>query len=229
MNNIALAYEECDVRPFTCATIACPGQAALILSGLIAVFLWTPLTSGGYYATVDLLQDFPLLHVGPAGYKPKNLVASDPVFQMWPFLNKVLPHRSQEIRLFSISCLAAVGVDLLTTRRHWHWPRLACRRYAVWLRAGAALLAGLALLVTALAGSYVMLGWAAQQPGSQVGSATANAVVLPHVGFLSFTFVVAVTCITGYLACSPYAGKRHLHDRADRGWYERGRAGIRPT
>jgi hypothetical protein len=61
-------------------------QACLWLAGLLTVFFWTPLTSGGHYAGVDLLQDFPLFQVGPPGYTPKNRLLGDTVVVMFPSL-----------------------------------------------------------------------------------------------------------------------------------------------
>jgi len=53
---------------------------------LLAVFLWKPLTGGGYYAPVDVLQESPLLDVAPDGYRIGNELLTDPVQQMFPWL-----------------------------------------------------------------------------------------------------------------------------------------------
>lgn len=62
-------------------------QAALLLAGLLVVFLWQPITSDGYYATTDMLQSSPLLRVAPAGYTIENNLLGDPVWQMHPWLD----------------------------------------------------------------------------------------------------------------------------------------------
>ena len=58
----------------------------MVLAGLIAVLLWTPLTGGGYFAPTDVLQSSPLLRVGPAGHEAANPLLTDPVHQMHPWL-----------------------------------------------------------------------------------------------------------------------------------------------
>jgi hypothetical protein len=57
-----------------------------VLAGLLVVLLWTPLTSGGYFAPTDVLQSSPLLRVEPAGHEPANPLLTDPVHQMHPWL-----------------------------------------------------------------------------------------------------------------------------------------------
>src|SRR5438445_13729145 len=64
-----------------------PLQAAIVLASLVVFLLWTPLTSGGYFAPVDVMQGYEVARVAPAGYAIKNPVLADPVFQMYPWLN----------------------------------------------------------------------------------------------------------------------------------------------
>ena len=40
-------------------------QAALVLTALLVVFLWTPLTQEGYLAPTDLLQSYIPFHTDP--------------------------------------------------------------------------------------------------------------------------------------------------------------------
>ncbi len=61
-------------------------RAALILTGLLLVFLWTPLTQNGYYAAADLMQPWPLTNSTPPGYRPENGLIGDTVFEMLPAL-----------------------------------------------------------------------------------------------------------------------------------------------
>ncbi len=61
-------------------------QASGLLAALLVVFLWQPITSGGYYATTDLLQASELLRVAPEGYTAENPLLGDPVWQMHPWL-----------------------------------------------------------------------------------------------------------------------------------------------
>ncbi len=63
-----------------------PLQAALILAGLVIVFLWTPITSGGYYAPTDILNDYALFHGPPDERVPKNGLLSDVMDQILPFI-----------------------------------------------------------------------------------------------------------------------------------------------
>src|SRR5438105_1624026 len=62
-------------------------QAGVVLASLVVVLLWTPLTSGGYFAPADILQGYEVARVAPEGYKIQNPVMGDPVFQMYPWLN----------------------------------------------------------------------------------------------------------------------------------------------
>ena len=60
---------------------------ALAIALLAVAFLWAPISRYGdsYYTTVDLLQAGSLLRVEP-GHQPRNLLLSDPVVQMLPWL-----------------------------------------------------------------------------------------------------------------------------------------------
>jgi hypothetical protein len=60
--------------------------AAGVLLLLLTVFLWKPLSTGGAYSTADLLQGSPLVHTVPPDYKFGNLLITDPVIQMQPWL-----------------------------------------------------------------------------------------------------------------------------------------------
>ncbi|HVS10244.1 MAG TPA: YfhO family protein [Planctomycetota bacterium] len=62
-------------------------QGALLIALLALAFLWAPISRHGdsYYTTVDLLQSGSLLQVDP-GHEPGNLLLSDPVVQMLPWL-----------------------------------------------------------------------------------------------------------------------------------------------
>lgn len=62
------------------------GQAGAILVVLVVVFLWEPISSNGYYATTDLLQESELFRVAPEGYTAENPLLGDPVWQMHPWL-----------------------------------------------------------------------------------------------------------------------------------------------
>jgi hypothetical protein len=59
---------------------------ALVLAALLTIFFWTPLSSGGVYLAADQLQSFPLHRVAPPGYRPRNPLLTDPVYQMAPWL-----------------------------------------------------------------------------------------------------------------------------------------------
>lgn len=58
-------------------------RAGLLLSALLVVFLWEPLTGGGYYTGVDILQHFPMFMVQPP-HSPKNNLIGDTVLVMFP-------------------------------------------------------------------------------------------------------------------------------------------------
>ena len=60
-------------------------QAAVVLASLVVFLLWTPLTSRGYFAPVDVMQGYEVTRVAPDGYQIKNPLMGDPVFQMYPF------------------------------------------------------------------------------------------------------------------------------------------------
>lgn len=62
------------------------GQAGAVLVVLVVVFLWEPISSNGYYATTDLLQESELFRVAPEGYTAENPLLGDPVWQMHPWL-----------------------------------------------------------------------------------------------------------------------------------------------
>jgi hypothetical protein len=64
-----------------------PVQAAAVLASLVVFLLWTPLTSRGYFAPADIMQGYEIAHVAPDGYRIKNPVLGDPVFQMYPWLS----------------------------------------------------------------------------------------------------------------------------------------------
>lgn len=61
-------------------------SAAAVLLLLLGVFLWKPLTSDRHYASADLLQSSPLLRVAPEDYRYGNVLITDPVLQMFPWL-----------------------------------------------------------------------------------------------------------------------------------------------
>ncbi len=62
--------------------------AAAVLLVLLAIFLWTPLTSSGTaYSSDDLLQSSPLVRTVPADYRFGNVMLTDPVLQMHPWLD----------------------------------------------------------------------------------------------------------------------------------------------
>lgn len=61
-------------------------QALGLLMALLVVFLWKPLTTNGYYAPSDLLQSSPLLDTAPDDYRIGNVLLTDPVQQMLPWL-----------------------------------------------------------------------------------------------------------------------------------------------
>jgi hypothetical protein len=61
-------------------------QASGVLVALLIIFLWQPITSDGYYATTDLLQESELLRIAPEGYAAENPLLGDPVWQMHPWL-----------------------------------------------------------------------------------------------------------------------------------------------
>ena len=70
-------------------------QAALVLTGLLLVFFWTPLTQrGGYYAPTDLLQGSELLRVG---YLGSALTIAGAAYLMMAVVlvsvHRVVPHR----------------------------------------------------------------------------------------------------------------------------------------
>ncbi len=61
--------------------------AAAVLLVLLAIFLWTPLTSPGTaYSSDDLLQSSPLVRTVPADYRFGNVMLTDPVLQMHPWM-----------------------------------------------------------------------------------------------------------------------------------------------
>ncbi|MEA2843908.1 MAG: hypothetical protein QOJ69_1579 [Actinomycetota bacterium] len=57
-----------------------------MLTLLLVVFLWTPLSTGGAYSTADLLQGSPLFGTVGPGYEFGNPLLTDPVIQMQPWL-----------------------------------------------------------------------------------------------------------------------------------------------
>lgn len=59
-------------------------RAAAVLAALVLLFLWTPLTRGGYYAGADILQHFAIFHVSEERYDPKNSLIGDTVLVMFP-------------------------------------------------------------------------------------------------------------------------------------------------
>lgn len=61
-------------------------SASAVLLLLLGVLLWKPTVSDRYYASADLLQSSPLLRVAPEGYRYGNLLITDPVQQMYPWL-----------------------------------------------------------------------------------------------------------------------------------------------
>ncbi|HEX7276140.1 MAG TPA: YfhO family protein [Acidimicrobiales bacterium] len=61
--------------------------ATAVLLVLLAVFLWEPLTSPGQaYTSDDLLQSSPLVRTVPDDYRFGNVMLTDPVLQMHPWL-----------------------------------------------------------------------------------------------------------------------------------------------
>ena len=61
--------------------------ATFILLVLLAVFLWKPLTTAdGAYTSDDLLQSSPLVRTVPDDYRFGNVMLTDPVLQMHPWL-----------------------------------------------------------------------------------------------------------------------------------------------
>jgi hypothetical protein len=61
--------------------------AAAVLLVLLAIFLWTPLTSSGTaYSSDDLTQSSPLVRTVPDDYRFGNTLLTDPVLQMHPWL-----------------------------------------------------------------------------------------------------------------------------------------------
>jgi Bacterial membrane protein YfhO len=126
-----------------------------------------------------------------------------------PVIRLGLVHRSPMIWLFAASSLAAKSVDLLAMGRLD--PRRGVRggiRQRLLLIGGLALW-GLVLLVVARLGADRLLDWAAQQPGNQVGSPPARAVVDPHVTFITLTFIAAVVVVAVLASASArhYAGR----------------------
>ncbi|MEA2842527.1 MAG: hypothetical protein QOJ69_198, partial [Actinomycetota bacterium] len=61
-------------------------QAGAVLVALLVVFLWQPISSGGYFAPTDQLQLSALTRVAPEGYRVENPIFGDPVWQMHPWL-----------------------------------------------------------------------------------------------------------------------------------------------
>ena len=70
------------------ATVGEALGAAAVLLVLLAIFLWTPLTSSGTaYSSDDLLQSSPLVRTVPDDYRFGNILMTDPVLQMHPWLD----------------------------------------------------------------------------------------------------------------------------------------------
>lgn len=61
--------------------------ASAVLLLLLAVFLWKPISSDRYYAPADLLQSSPLVREAPESFRYGNLLLTDPVQQMFPWLD----------------------------------------------------------------------------------------------------------------------------------------------
>lgn len=51
--------------------------ATAILTSMVVVFLWTPLTSNGFYAPGDLSQSVPLLRTAPSDFQVGNMMLGD--------------------------------------------------------------------------------------------------------------------------------------------------------
>ncbi len=63
-------------------------MATVVLLVLLAVFLWEPLTTeDGAYTSDDLLQSSPLVRTVPDDYRFGNVMLTDPVLQMHPWLD----------------------------------------------------------------------------------------------------------------------------------------------
>ncbi|MEA2827098.1 MAG: hypothetical protein QOG43_1537 [Actinomycetota bacterium] len=77
-----------ETRPgFHAATAVEALAAAGVLLVLLAIFLWTPLRSSGTaYSSDDLLQSSPLVRTVPDDYRFGNVMLTDPVLQMHPWL-----------------------------------------------------------------------------------------------------------------------------------------------
>ena len=70
------------------ATLGEALAAAAVLLVLLAIFLWTPLTSPGTaYSSDDLLQSSPLVRTVPDDYHFGNVLLTDPVLQMHPWMD----------------------------------------------------------------------------------------------------------------------------------------------
>jgi hypothetical protein len=108
--------------------------------------------------------------------------------------------RSQLVWLLSVSCLAAFAVDSLRTGGA-SLPRCLRRRIdPAALLAGGIVLWALVLLLVAFLGAYALLQWAAMKPGNGVGTEQARATVLPHLVFLTSTFVAGVASVALFVA-----------------------------
>ena len=62
-------------------------SASAVLLLLLVVLLWKPLSTDRYYSSADLLQSSPLVRVAPEGYRYGNVLLTDPVQQMFPWLD----------------------------------------------------------------------------------------------------------------------------------------------
>ncbi|MEJ2745865.1 MAG: hypothetical protein P8123_09315, partial [bacterium] len=58
----------------------------LILIGALVVFFCVPLFTGGYFSPADILQMWPPYNTAGVPYTPKNVLLSDIVTQMEPWL-----------------------------------------------------------------------------------------------------------------------------------------------
>jgi hypothetical protein len=189
LGNPALRYDEpvmLRVTNYVEANGHYLGLIALFLAGLglAGARRSAPAACFGGAAAVWLLYVY---NVGGFG----EVVSRLPVFGV------AVPARSQEVWLFSLSCLAAFGAQRLLDGAG---PDRAGRRRMG--RAGVGGLAGwgLALLAVALAGAWALLDWAARQPGNAVTSGAARAVVGPHLAVVGLTTGAAVAVVVATLA-----------------------------
>ena len=99
-----------------------------------------------------------------------------------PIISQGVVSRSLEIFLFSLSCLAAMGLHACYELVSSKYRTVFAALVGIW---------GLALSCCSSLAIVIFLGWATRQPNSKVGAPGTGGPILSHILFIGGTFLIA--------------------------------------